>query len=266
MASPLPLIFSAKSAKMLSIDDPVSRVPHPLPAVSVVEKSMKIIAFGDVHMATDEARRIPGIREADLVLLTGDLTNYGGKREVKAVLDDILALNPNVLAQFGNLDRMEINDYLENLDLNLHGQARLVQGQVCLVGLGGSNPTPFNTPSEFAEKELMALADKAMAQGRDYKALAEPLHKRHIPLIFVSHAPPYHTGVDRLHNGKHVGSSSVRSIIEQYRPDLCISGHIHEARGRDTILDTPICNPGMLRRGGWVTLHINQSQLEINLQ
>lgn len=41
---------------------------------------------------------------------------------------------------------------------------------------------------------------------------------------------------------------------------------IREARGRDILLDTPICNPGMLRRGGWVTVHINQSQLEIDLQ
>lgn len=41
---------------------------------------------------------------------------------------------------------------------------------------------------------------------------------------------------------------------------------VHEARGRDHILDTPICNPGMLRRGGRVAVHINQSQLEIALQ
>lgn len=227
---------------------------------------MKIIAFGDIHMATGEARRIPGIKDADLVILNGDLTNYGGTKEAKKVLDDILTLNPNVLAQFGNLDGREINDYLENLDLNLHGQARLVQGKVCLVGLGGSNPTPFNTPSEFSERELLAIADRAIRQGRDYTALAEPLHKRRIPLIFVSHAPPCNTSVDRLHSGKHVGSAAVRTIIEQYRPDLCISGHIHEARGRDTLLSTPILNPGMLRRGGWVTLHLNQSQLEIDLQ
>ncbi|EKD35075.1 MAG: hypothetical protein ACD_75C02066G0001, partial [uncultured bacterium] len=35
---------------------------------------MKIIVFGDIHMATGEARRIPGIAEADLVILNGDLT------------------------------------------------------------------------------------------------------------------------------------------------------------------------------------------------
>ena len=126
---------------------------------------MKIIVFGDIHMATGEARRIPGIAEADLVILNGDLTNCGGVREVKAVLDDILGLNPNVLAQFGNMDRPEVNDYLENLDLNLHGQARLAGGEVCLVGVGGSNRTPFRTPSEFSEQELLRLAEQAMEPG-----------------------------------------------------------------------------------------------------
>ena len=227
---------------------------------------MKIIAFGDIHMATGEARRIPGIREADLVILNGDLTNCGGVREVKAVLDDILCLNPNVLAQFGNMDRPEVNDYLENLDLNLHGQARLVGGEVCLVGVGGSNPTPFRTPSEFPEQELLRLAEQAMGQGLEYRKLAEPLHRRSIPLILVCHAPPFSTKIDALFSGRHVGSTALRTVIEKYRPDLCITGHIHEAKGREILAGTPILNPGALRGGGWVTVHINHSQLEIDLQ
>ncbi len=227
---------------------------------------MKIIAFGDIHMAIGEARRIPGIGEADLIILNGDLTNRGGVREVKAVLDDILAVNPKVLAQFGNMDRPEVNEYLENLGINLHGQARLVGGEVCLVGVGGSNFTPFRTPSEFSEQELHRLAEQAMEQGVEYKKLAEPLHRRTIPLVLVSHVPPYGTRIDTLSSGRHVGSSAVRAAIERYRPDLCIAGHIHEAKGRDLLAGTPILNPGDLRGGGWVTVHINNSQLEIHLQ
>lgn len=227
---------------------------------------MKIIAFGDIHMATSEAGRIPGIGEADLVILNGDLTNFGGIKEAKTVLNDILSLNPNVLAQFGNLDGGEVNGYLEDLGLNLHGQARLVRGEVCLVGVGGSNPTPFNTPSEFSERELLALTDRAIRQGIEYTALAEPLHRRRIPLILVSHVPPYNTRVDRIHNGRHVGSTAVRTIIERYQPDLCITGHIHEGKGRDSIQKTEIFNPGMLRRGGWVAIDVTHSQLEVQLQ
>ncbi len=227
---------------------------------------MKIIAFGDIHMATAETARIPGITEADLVILNGDLTNYGGAKEVRNVLDDIMKINPNVLAQFGNLDSSDVNEYLENLGINLHGQARLVQGEVCLIGVGGSNFTPFHTPSEFPEKDISTLAHKAFRQGLEYIDLAQPLHNRRIPQIFVSHVPPYNTQVDKLHNGKHVGSTAIRTIIEQYQPDLCITGHIHEAKGKDMIHKTPIYNHGMLRQGGWVNIDIQQSQLEITIQ
>lgn len=227
---------------------------------------MRIIAFGDIHMATAETERIPGLREADLVILNGDLTNYGGITEVRSVLDDIMRINPNVLAQFGNLDGSDVNEYLEKLGINLHGQARLVQGEVCLIGVGGSNITPFNTPSEFPEKDLAHLADRAFRQGREYVSLAQPLHNRKIPQILISHVPPYNTQVDKLHNGKHVGSKAIRTVIEQYQPDLCIAGHIHEAKGKDMIQDTPIYNHGMLRQGGWIRIEIQQSQLEITLQ
>lgn len=227
---------------------------------------MKIVAFGDIHMTTPEAAKIPGITEADLIVLTGDLTNFGGAKEVKGVLDEVLQLNPNVLAQFGNLDRPEVNEYLEQLGLNLHGQAHLVNKEVCLIGVGGSNYTPFHTPSEFSEPELQAIGDRAFQQGGDYTSLGQQLHNRKIPQIFVSHVPPHNTLVDRLHNGKHVGSKAIRSIIEHYQPDLCVTGHIHEARGKDTLGKTQIYNPGMLRQDGWLIIHVNQSQLEITLK
>lgn len=227
---------------------------------------MKILGFGDIHMATDKALQIPGIAEADLVLLTGDLTNYGSVKDAKIVLDNILKVNSNVLAQFGNLDSPEINDYLEELNINLHNQARLIQGEVCIIGVGGSNYTPFNTPSEYSENELYNLADQALRQGKDFIALAEPLHNREIPMIFISHAPPANTLVDRLRNGKHVGSTGIRRAIEQHQPEICITGHIHEAKGQDKLLKTSIYNPGMLGKGGWVEIDITQTKLEVTLQ
>jgi uncharacterized protein len=252
---------------MVSIDTNLSRVPQwSISPPCTLKKPMKIIAFGDIHMATAMVGRIPEIKEADLLLLNGDLTNYGGKKEVRNVLDEIMRINPNVLAQFGNLDCREVNDYLEQLDINLHGQARLIKGQVCLIGIGGSNFTPFHTPSEFPEKEILQLADKAFRQAQEYLSLAQPLHKRKIPQIFLSHVSPFNTKVDTLRNGTHVGSRAIRTIIEQYQPDLCISGHIHEAKGKDMIQNTPVYNPGMLRQGGWVSIDIQQSQLDITLQ
>lgn len=222
---------------------------------------MHIIAFGDIHMATGGLAAIPGIKTADLVLANGDLSNRGGRAEARTVLDAILVHNPRLLAQFGNFDRPEVDGYLQDLDINLHGQARMVGGEVCLVGLGGANPTPFNTPSEFDEEELLAIATRAMEQGREFVELAEPLYRHHIPLILVSHAPPRGTLVDRLHNGRHVGSSAVRAIIERYQPELCIAGHIHEGRGIDHIGKTPVYNPGALVDGHHMAVSVDNAAL-----
>lgn len=227
---------------------------------------MKIIAVGDIHMAPGYLDKIPGVREADLLILNGDLTNYGGKSEVRDVLNHCLTLNRNTLAHFGNLDKPEVNSYLEDLGMNLHGQARLIDNTVCVVGVGGSNVTPFLTPSEFSEEAIRATAEEAILQGLDFIHLAEPLHKKEIPLLFVSHAPPFETKVDIIRSGKHVGSTAIRRVIEKYQPALTVVGHIHEAKGVDKIGNCPIVNPGMLRDGGWVLIEVINSQLKTTLQ
>jgi hypothetical protein len=227
---------------------------------------MHIIAFGDIHMAASACRKIPDIHQADLILLTGDLTNFGSLREAQQVLDEIMGINPNVLAQLGNLDRPEINGFLDHLGINLHGHGRLIQGRLCIVGIGGSNPTPFGTPTEFSEEELLHIGTEAYQQGLDAIAMIENGGGSKVPVLLVSHAPPVNTRVDRIFNGRHVGSAAIRRIIETYQPDLCVTGHIHEAKGSDMIGPTTVLNPGTLRSGGWIEIRLNHSTLHTILQ
>lgn len=208
---------------------------------------------------------IPNIKSADMVIANGDLTNYGKKKDAKEVLDQLLEFNSNLLALIGNLDNYEINDYLEKIDLNLHRQARMVKGKVCLMGVGGSNYTPFNTPVEFSEEELTEIMNDGFDQAREFITLAEPLNRTKIPLILISHVPPFNTSVDRIRNGRHVGSKAVRLFIEKHQPDVCITGHIHEGKGEDRIGKTHILNPGMLRKGGWVEIELINSTLQATL-
>ncbi len=218
---------------------------------------MRIIAFGDIHMSLGAFNEIPDIATADLILLTGDITNYGKNSDARDILNRVLSLNPHVLAQVGNLDEFSINAYLDALNMNIHAQARLFRRSVCIMGCGGSNITPFATPTEFKEKELADILDNGFFQARTYIELAEPLERHNIPLILVSHTPPLNTRVDALPDGTHVGSAAVRSFIEENQPPLCITGHIHEAKGSDMIGETLVLNPGMIADGGWVEVLVN---------
>lgn len=214
---------------------------------------MRIIAFGDIHMDTGPVAGINKIGSADHIIVTGDITNYGYRSDAERVLDELAELNANILAVAGNLDQPDVARYLEEKDISLHGRSTFIDG-LGLVGLGGSNYTPFNTPFEFSEDELAGLLDRGLAQ------LGET--REH---ILVSHTPPHNTAVDKLQNGRHVGSTAVRRYIELHQPLLCLTGHIHESRGQDNIGRTRILNPGMMKDGGYIEVHYNRDGISAAL-
>jgi hypothetical protein len=202
---------------------------------------MKILAFGDIHEYVHSLESLStALRQADLLLVSGDLTRWRGPETASKILESIKQHNANILAQVGNTDCWETNHYLDHLGINLHGQGYRF-GDLGIFGVGGSNPTPFYTPTEFSEEEIAAYL------WAGYNAIKDAPCK-----ILVAHCPPSQTAIDRTYAGYHVGSTSVRRFIEAYQPDLCISGHIHEAPGEDRIGKTLLFNPGMLAQGGYV--------------
>jgi len=70
------------------------------------------------------------------------------------------------------------------------------------------------------------------------------------PWVFVAHAPPHDSTLDRLEKvSRPIGSRAVRRFIEQRRPYLSLHGHVHESprvSGRcwDRIGPTLCVNPG----------------------
>lgn len=210
---------------------------------------MRLVAFGDIHMSLGDFRAIPGVKEADYLIVTGDITNYGGQDEAKIILNELMSVNKNILAVFGNLDEKTVGQYLSGLKINLHGFGKLIN-KVGIFGVGGSNLTPFKTPNELAELEIEATILSGFKEVE-----SAPLK------ILVSHPPPYDCQVDKINNGVHVGSTAVREFIEKYQPDLCLTGHIHEAVGEDTIGRTLVINPGMLKKGGYIEVLIENGKL-----
>ncbi len=216
---------------------------------------MKIVSFGDVHMATRNLDRMGDVmRDTDLIILSGDLTNFGGAADARTVVDAARAACAKVLALPGNLDKAEVFGFLENEGIALHGKGLVTEG-VAIFGCGGSNLTPFRTPSEFSEDEIYA----ALRQG-----YATVEGKR--PLVMVCHTPPLETKCDRIIGGKAVGSSAARRFIEEVEPDVCISGHIHESAGVDKIGATTVLNAGPFKGGGYIVVTCDGGRVEARLE
>ena len=214
---------------------------------------MRIIAVGDIHMNPGDVTSIPGIDSADLFIITGDITNYGSSVDAETVLNRLRSINSSILGVAGNLDRPDVARYLEDGNMSLHGRGITVE-DLGIMGLGGSNYTPFNTPYEFSEHELSVF----LSAGFDQLAGAKNI-------MLVSHTPPVQTKTDRLANGNHVGSMAVRTFIEKKQPLVCLTGHIHESRGEDHIGRTLVLNPGMIKDGGYIEVLYKNGELSAAL-
>ncbi len=113
---------------------------------------------------------------------------------------------------------------------------------------GWSNPTPWNSPRECSEEELLVKLEHSISQ-----LTSTPTS------CFCFHVPPYNSTIDLapkldstlkpVYEGGRpafipVGSKSVRKVIEKYQPLLGLHGHIHESPGLVKIGRTQCINPG----------------------
>jgi putative phosphoesterase len=193
---------------------------------------MKIFVLTDIHGRTEyPGDVITEMMKADIVVIAGDITNFGGSKEATRIINGISTFNDSIIAVPGNCDRPGVGDVLSAHGMNLHGKAR-TSDKVQFLGIGGSNRTPFRTPNEYSEDEMKRiLGDLPETSNTSFR-------------ILISHAPPFNTRMDRMFIGVHVGSKSIREYVEKIRPDIVVCGHIHEARGVDQLGKTLIINPG----------------------
>ena len=205
---------------------------------------MTIFNITDLH---GSLRRLPEVRreaaDADVIVVSGDITNFAGREEARRIIDELSAVNPEILAVSGNCDRAPVEGYLRERGIALHA-AVLVHSGVAFAGLGGSLPGPGPTPNTYSEEELAGFLDSIDAPPG-------------APLVLVSHQPPFDTPADRIAAGRHAGSRSVRSYIERVHPVLCLSGHIHESVGQGDLAGCRVVNPGPFGQGRYALIELD---------
>jgi Icc-related predicted phosphoesterase len=174
----------------------------------------RALIFSDLHSDAKALENLMDI-DADYYFAAGDLVNWG--RGLGKMGEILRRRAEKMYVMPGN---HESADAVEQLSkdfgfVNFHGQSMEIGGKH-VAGLGYSNPTPFDTPGEYSEEELA----RRLAKFAGLK-----------PLVLICHCPPLNTGLDRIKEGLHAGSSSVRAFIESNQPEYFFCGHIHEAAG-----------------------------------
>ncbi len=218
------------------------------------DQPMRIVALSDLHGRVSALARLAEVlATADLVLLAGDLTHFGGRAQAQEVLQALGQYTAQVLAVPGNCDPPAVQQYLVEQGVSLHGTCQVIDG-LAFLGVGGSLPCPGRTPNELGEAQFAEVLARAL---RDAPPGA--------PLLLLAHQPPAQTKVDRAFAGRHVGSKALRAFIETNQPLACFCGHIHEARGTDRIGATWIVNPGPARDGRCAIAEIEHGDCRVTL-
>lgn len=205
---------------------------------------MVIIALADIHADLTHLPKIADqLATADLVLIAGDITQFGAWAEADGIITEIRQYNPNVLAVPGNCDRPGVNDYLTDQGISLDCN-RISAAGIPFVGMGGSLPCHGSTPNEMPDDDF-AISLTAL----------EALLRSGDRFVLVTHEPPADTAID-LSDGEHIGSRAIRRFIEKNQPLLAVCGHTHQAPGTDRIGRTTLVNPGPLKDGRYAYIQL----------
>jgi len=192
-------------------------------------KKLRILAAGDIHGDASLVKRLAEKAEkekVDLVILAGDITS---PIETKNLIKPFKDKHKKVLILPGNHDSFATIDFLSELyDLkNIHGYS-VKAGDIGIFGAGGA--IGFDT----SEKELFNILKKGDSVLKDVKKKIMVTH------MHAKDTKSEFSGIE--------GSSGIRKAIKEFKPDILIHSHIHEAEGiEEKIGNTKVINVG--RRG-----------------
>lgn len=202
------------------------------------QDTLKIAAMGDLHVKEDQNMSFRELfgeisHAADVLVITGDLTDLGKPREAEILAEDLRACSVPVVAVLGNHDyesaaAEEVSHILRHAGVHLlDGQATEIDG-VGFVGvkgfIGGFGRRMLGSFGEPAIKAMVAESvneairlENAMRQVRTERVVVV-LHYAPI-LETVAGEPP--------EIFPFLGSSRLAETIDRFKVSAVVHGHAH---------------------------------------
>lgn len=192
-------------------------------------KKTKILAAADIHGDSKIAKKLAEKatkEKVDLVVLCGDILGW---TETKNIIKPFKDKKKKVIILPGNWDSFATIDFLAEIYgvKNIHGYS-VRYNNIGFFGAGGAEGPG---PDIISEKELWKTLKKAHGgiKGIERK-------------IMVTHAHP--AGSLSEFTGVR-GSKAIAKAIKQFKPEILLHGHIHEAEGMEGVIGkTKVINVG----------------------
>lgn len=202
---------------------------------------MRVAATADLHFSPtrfsalhDQLNRVRD--EADVLVLAGDLTNYGRPEEMEPLLNVLVRLRLPIVAVLGNhdyecdrqtdLSRMMTEEGIKVLDGSAYERDGVgFAGTKGFVGgFGRGMLTAFGEPE--VKTFVRASIDEALKLERAMSQLRT--QKR----VVVLHYSPIATTVEGEAQEIYpfLGTSRLAEVVDRHGADLVLHGHAHHGR------------------------------------
>jgi uncharacterized protein len=204
-------------------------------------KPMRVAAMGDLHVREDNAESYRDLfgeisKEADVLVLTGDLTDLGKPKEAELLAHDIKACSIPVVGVLGNHD-YECGATEEITRILRDAGMRLLDGQSCEIdGVGFVGVKGFaggfgrRMLGSFGEPAIKQFVGEAMNETlRLENAMRQVRTQRSV--VILHYAPVTDTiESEPLEIYPFLGSSRLAETIDRFKVSAIVHGHAHKGR------------------------------------
>jgi Icc-related predicted phosphoesterase len=224
---------------------------------------MRIAALADLHFTPQSYDRIREpmghVRDdADLLVLAGDLTNYGKPQEMESLLNALVRVRIPIVAIIGNHD-CECGQETELIRMMTQEGIKVLDGTAYeRDGVGFAGTKGFlggfgrGVLTAFGEKEVKAFVQAAIDEAiKLERALMQVRTPKTV--VVVHYAPIVATVQGEMPEiFPYLGTSRLGEVIDRHGADLVFHGHAHHGQpDGKTTAGVPVHN---------VALHLNLQQ------
>src|SRR5258707_5561178 len=202
---------------------------------------MRIAATADIHFTPQNYDRIRDplakVRdEADVLVIAGDLTNYGRAEEMHSMLNALVRLRIPIVAVLGNHD-YESGQEQELMRLMTAEGIKILDGSSYErdgIGFAGAKGFPGGfgrgVLTAFGEKEIKAFVQASIDETLKLERALSMLRTE--KTVIVTHYAPISETVqgEPTEIFPYLGSSRLAEVIDRHGAVLALHGHAHHGK------------------------------------
>lgn len=210
-------------------------------AMSEGNGKLRVAALGDVHMKPEHDGSLRDLfaeisREADVLVLCGDLTDTGKPAEAEKLAEELRACSVPMVGVLGNHDYEsgaadEVATILKAAGLRLLNGTSCEIDNVGFVGvkgfLGGFGRRMLGS---FGEPAIKTFVGEAIAEAMLLENAMRGVKNEHA-VVVLHYAPVADTlEGEPLEIYPFLGSSRLAETIDRFKVDAVVHGHAHRGR------------------------------------